>query len=63
MKTHDYTEFLVHIISEICNFAVDCGVDPDQALQDISGDITKLLQITTYNGWKGKAEDAGENAV
>ena len=63
MKTHDYTEFLVHVMGEICDFAVDCGVDPDQALQDISGDITKLLQITTYNGWKGKAKDAGENAV
>ena len=61
MRTYDYIEFLVHIISEICNFAIDCGVDPDQALQDISGDIMKLLQTTTYNEWKKEADDAGED--
>lgn len=47
------TEFLTHLISEICTYAVKNDMEPDDALKTISENILMLLEISTFNGWKG----------
>ena len=50
------TEFMTHIISEICNYAVENGMEPDDTLGTIADNILSLLEISTFNNWKLKGE-------
>ena len=45
-------EFLVHIISEVCDYAVENGMEPNDTLRAVSENILKLLEISTFNNWK-----------
>ena len=45
-------EFMTHIISEICNFAIENQMEPDDTLSTIADNIKVLLEISTFNGWK-----------
>ena len=45
-------EFMTHIISEICNFAIENQMEPDDTLSTIADNIKALLEISTFNGWK-----------
>ena len=47
-------DFLTHIIIEICNYAVDNDMAPDDALSIIADNIKTMLKIMTFNGWKGR---------
>ena len=51
------TEFMVHIIAEICNYAVTNGMEPNDTLGTVADNILALLKISTFNNWKPK-EDA-----
>jgi len=44
-------EFMVKIIDEICNYAVENSIKPDDALSAIANNIKTMLQISTFNGW------------
>lgn len=44
----DY-EFMVHLISEICDFARDNGMEPDDTLKTVAENLLALLQISTFN--------------
>ena len=44
---------MTHIIGEICDYAVQNGMEPDDTLQTIADNIKALLKISTFNGWKG----------
>lgn len=57
MNIQDYTDFLSRVIGEICDFAVDCGVKPDAMLKIITQNISDLLLISTYNGWKRREDE------
>ena len=46
-------EFMAHIISEICNFAIENQMEPDDTLSTIVDNIKALLEISTFNGWEG----------
>lgn len=46
-------EFLIHIISEICNYAIENQMEPDDTLSTIADNIKALLEISTFNRWKG----------
>lgn len=48
----DDTEFMTHIIAEICNYAVLNGIDPDDTLGTVADNILALLEISTFNNWK-----------
>ena len=50
------TEFMSHIIAEICNYAVANGMEPDDALSTVADNILSLLEISTFNNWKPKKE-------
>ena len=47
------TDFLAKLISEICNYAVKHGYEPDATLRAVAENILKLLEISTYNSWRG----------
>ena len=44
-------EFMTHIIAEICNYAVDNDMAPDNTLSIIADNIKALLEISSFNGW------------
>ena len=43
---------MAHIIKEICDYAVDNSMGPDDTLLTIADNIIKLVSISTFNGWK-----------
>ena len=45
------TEFMSHIIAEICNYAVSNGMEPDDVLGTVADNILSLLEVSTFNGW------------
>ena len=47
------TDFFTKLISEICNYAVKNGYEPDATLRAVAENILTLLEISTYNGWRG----------
>lgn len=44
--------FITHIISEICAYANNNGLEPDDTLRTISENILALLEISTFNPMK-----------
>lgn len=50
------TEFMTHIIVEICNYAVTNGMKPDDTLGTVADNILSLLEISTFNSWTFKEE-------
>ena len=50
------TEFMTHIIAEICNYAVANGMEPDDTLGTVADNILSLLEISTFNNWVFKEE-------
>ena len=48
------TEFLSHIIAEICDYAVKNGMEPNDTLSTVADNIKVLLEISTFNGWEVK---------
>ena len=46
------TEFMTHIIAEICNYAVINGMEPDDTLGTVADNILSLLEISTFNNWE-----------
>lgn len=49
--------FLLHIITEICDYAVENEMEPNDTLKTISENILAMLKISTFNNWKGKKND------
>lgn len=50
------TDFLTHIIVEICNYAIDNDMAPDDALSIIADNIKALLEISSFNTWIREGE-------
>jgi len=46
-------EFMVHIITEICDYAIENNMEPDDTLSTIADDIKALLEVSTFNRWAG----------
>ena len=51
------TEFLSHIIAEICDYAVKNDMEPNDTLSTVADNIKALLKVSTFNGWKVKKDD------
>ena len=45
-------QFLTHIIGEICDYAVENEMEPDDTLSTIADNIKALLEILTFNKWE-----------
>lgn len=48
-------EFMTHIITEICDYAVENKMEPNDTLQTIADNIKALLKVSTFNNWKVKS--------
>lgn len=49
-------EFMTHIITEICDYAVENDMEPDDTLSTIADNIKVLLTISTFNHWKKQSK-------
>lgn len=48
----DEKEFMTHIITEICDYAVENDMEPDDTLSTVADNLKAILKISTFNGWK-----------
>ena len=54
---NDDAKFQSHILTEICNYAVEQGMEPDDTVRTIANNLLAMLNICTFNGWNcGKGE-------
>lgn len=44
-------ELLQSIISEICDYAVDNGLKPNDTIKTIAGTLQALCEIANFNNW------------
>lgn len=51
-NAHKDMEFMNKIVAEICDYAVENGMIPDDTLSTVAQNILGLLQISTFNNWK-----------
>ena len=51
------TEFMAHIIEEICVYARKNEMEPDDTLRTVADNIKSLLEISTFNHWGAKSDD------
>lgn len=49
--------FLVHIITEICDYAVKNNMEPNDTLLTVADNIRALLNISTFNNWEVKQDE------
>ena len=52
----DDNEFMVNIISEICQYAKENGMECDDTIRTVANNILVMLEVSTFNGWKGEKE-------
>lgn len=45
-------KFLVHLIAEICNYAIKNHMKPDDTLLSVANWIISMCEVSTFNGWK-----------
>lgn len=50
--TNKNIKFMTGIISEICKYANDNDMEPDETLRTMSENILALLEISTFNSMK-----------
>ena len=48
----DEEEFMTHIITEICDYAVENNMEPDDTISTFADNLKAMLEISTFNGWK-----------
>ena len=51
-------EFMTHIITEICDYAIENDMEPDDTLSTVADNLKVILEISTFNGWKRRDRDA-----
>jgi hypothetical protein len=56
-------EFMTHIITEICDYAVDNDMEPNDTLSTIADNIKALLEISTFNRWKRSVKEMNREKV
>lgn len=52
-------KFMAFLIKEICDYAVDNGMSPDDTIKTIATNLLTLLSISTFEHWhKEETNDA-----
>lgn len=46
-------QFMIHIIGEICDYAKQNNMEPNETIQILCNNILAMLEICTFNEWKG----------
>ena len=47
-------DFLLTIITQICDYSVKNNMLPDETIKTISESMLSLLKISSFNGWRGE---------
>ena len=55
---NDDAKLMAHLLAEICGYAVKNDMEPNDTIRTIANNFLSLLEIATFNGWKG--ENDGE---
>lgn len=51
------TKFLTHIIQEICAYAYKNGMDQNETIRTIAGNMIAMLEVATFSNNKGTEND------
>lgn len=46
------TEFMFDIISYICDYAKENGLDPNETIKTVAGNLLVLLEIADFSDWR-----------
>lgn len=52
------SEFMAHVVSEICDYAVRNEMEPNDTIKTIAENLLFLLEISTFNTWKPSEESS-----
>lgn len=55
----DDTKFVGNIISQICDYAVDNGLNPTDTFNRIANNLVVIGEITNFDNWKKDGENNG----
>ena len=50
-------KFLVEIIAQICDYAVDNDMKPNDAIMIIANNMLMLTEISSFDNWKRRSEN------
>jgi hypothetical protein len=45
-------KFMSHIIEEICDYAVDNNMSPNDTMEIIANNLLTILSISTFENWE-----------
>lgn len=50
-------KFMTEIISQICDYAVDNGLNPTDTVTVIANNLVTISEITNFDNWNRRAEN------
>lgn len=53
------TKFMDNIISQICNYAIDNGLNPTDTFNRIANNLVVIGEITDFDNWEKDGENNG----
>ena len=52
VKLGNDVKFMSHIIEEICDYAIDNNMNPNDTMKTIANNLLIILSISTFEEWK-----------
>ena len=52
VKLSNDAEFMSHIIKEICDYAIDNNMSPNDIMETIANNLLTILSISTFENWE-----------
>ena len=52
VKLGNDVKFMSHIIEEICDYAIDNNMNPNDTMETIANNLLTILSISTFENWK-----------
>jgi hypothetical protein len=52
---------MTEIISQICDYAVDNGLNPTDTVNVIANNLVMIGEITNFDDWKRREKDGEQN--
>ena len=50
-------KFMTEIISQICDYAIDNGLNPTDTFTVIANNLVTISEITNFDNWNRRAEN------
>ena len=52
VKLSNDAKFMSHIITEICDYAIDNNMSPNDTMEIIANNLLTILSISTFENWE-----------